>query len=104
MSAALEQEMTTNIMPEVTSQTPEKIQLQETQPSPLITTPAALPETKAGENPLLGLLLLMPFIFLILVAAVIIERLIKWGLRKFFAPQTSPAPAMSSSPFAISHG
>ncbi|WP_099238392.1 hypothetical protein [Synechococcus sp. BDU 130192] len=104
MSAALEQEMTTNIMPEVTSQTPEKIQLQETQPSPLATAPAVAPETKAGESPLLGLLLLVPFIFLILIAAVVVERLIKWGLRKFFANQTSPATSMPSSPFAISRG
>ncbi|MBV5260677.1 hypothetical protein FLX56_19880 [Synechococcus moorigangaii CMS01] len=103
MSAALEQEMTTNIMPEVTPPTPEKLHLNETQPGTLAAPQAASAPTKVGESPLLGLILLVPFVFLILIAAVILERLIKWGLRKFFAaptmPQTSPRSAfVFSSP------
>ncbi|BAW97530.1 hypothetical protein NIES970_24820 [[Synechococcus] sp. NIES-970] len=91
MSAALEEKMTTNIMPEVITHTPEKTSLNTTTKSKTESAPQTSPATtKAGESPLLGLILVFPFVFLALIALVVIERLVKWGWRKFVSPRIAP--------------
>lgn len=97
MSAALEQEMTTTIMPEVTSPTPEKLPLNDIKPAPLVMTQGETPAAKAGESPLLGLILVFPFVFLALIVVMLVERLIKWGIRKFFAPPKASQPVISKT-------
>jgi hypothetical protein len=84
MSAALEEKMTTNIMPEVIAHTPAKIPPTQADAHGV---PAAQPSPKAGESPLLGLILVFPFVFLALIALVLVERLVKWGWRKFITPR-----------------
>ena len=100
MSAALKQKMTNTIMPEVTAPTPEKLPLNNPQPRPIATSQGTAPSPSAkaaGESPLLGLILVFPFVFLALIVALLAERLIKWGIRKFFAPQTSSQPMMTNT-------
>lgn len=95
--SSVKTELTTNVTPKVphleapqASVTP-AIATPET--GTLVTVAPASPTAQSNnndDNSLAALILFVPFIFLIAIVALLLERAIKWGLRRFFSPQPAP--------------
>ena len=90
MSGSSNTKITTETTPKVSHQNLETPAIAKTETGTMVAVNQPLSPTQTEENSdnsLAALTLFVPFIFLIAVVAILIERLIKWGLRRFFFPK-----------------
>lgn len=74
-------------MPEVTHRDQQTIDIAATQGGQIMPVPKKqqIP-VQQDDNSLPALFLFVPLLFLLAIAALLLERAIKWGFRRFFAP------------------
>lgn len=74
-------------MPEITYREQETIDIAATQGGQMIPAPKKQQlSVQEDGNSLPALILFVPLLFLVAIVALLLERGIKWGFRRFFAP------------------